>query len=57
MTAYMGCRKSANPSLARLPVVAAAPRAVGSVGAGEIARIKGARAVGIAGGNPTNAVT
>ena len=49
MTAYMGLLEIGKPAAGETVVVAAASGAVGSV-VGQIARIKGARAVGIAGG-------
>ena len=49
MTAYMGLTEIGKPVAGETVVVAAASGAVGSV-VGQIARIKGARAVGIAGG-------
>src|ERR1019366_3705180 len=49
MPAYMGLLEIGNPAAGETVVVAAASGAVGSV-VGQIARIKGARAVGIAGG-------
>ena len=49
MTAYMGLLEIGKPVAGETVVVAAASGAVGSV-VGQIARIKGARAVGIAGG-------
>jgi NADPH-dependent curcumin reductase len=49
MTAYMGLLEIRKPAAAETVVVAAASGAVGSV-VGQIAQIKGARAVGIAGG-------
>ncbi len=49
MTAYMGLLEIGKPTANETVVVAAAAGAVGSV-VGQIARIKGARAVGIAGG-------
>jgi NADPH-dependent curcumin reductase CurA len=49
MTAYMGLLEIGNPAAGETVVVAAASGAVGSV-VGQIARIKGAYAVGIAGG-------
>jgi NADPH-dependent curcumin reductase len=49
MTAYMGLLEIGKPAVGETVVVAAASGAVGSV-VGQIARIKGARAVGIAGG-------
>jgi NADPH-dependent curcumin reductase CurA len=49
MTAYMGLFEIGKPVAGETVVVAAASGAVGSV-VGQIARIKGARAVGIAGG-------
>ena len=49
MTAYMGLVEIGKPAAGETLVVAAASGAVGSV-VGQIARIKGARAVGIAGG-------
>ena len=49
MTAYMGLLEIGKPIAGETVVVAAASGAVGSV-VGQIARIKGARAVGIAGG-------
>jgi NADPH-dependent curcumin reductase len=49
MTAYMGLLEIGRPAVGETVVVAAASGAVGSV-VGQIARIKGARAVGIAGG-------
>ena len=49
MTAYMGLIEIGKPAAGETVVVAAASGAVGSV-VGQIARIKGARAVGIAGG-------
>ena len=49
MTAYMGLTEIGKPAAGETVVVAAASGAVGSV-VGQIARIKGARAVGIAGG-------
>jgi NADPH-dependent curcumin reductase len=49
MTAYMGLLEIGKPAAGETLVVAAASGAVGSV-VGQIARIKGARAVGIAGG-------
>jgi len=49
MTAYMGLIEIGKPTAGETVVVAAASGAVGSV-VGQIARIKGARAVGIAGG-------
>jgi NADPH-dependent curcumin reductase CurA len=48
-TAYMGLLEIGKPAAGETVVVAAASGAVGSV-VGQIARIKGARAVGIAGG-------
>src|SRR5215471_11911232 len=48
MTAYMGLLEIGKPAAGETVVVAAASGAVGSV-VGQIARIKGARAVGIAG--------
>jgi len=50
MTAYMGLLEIGKPAAGETVVVAAASGAVGSV-VGQIARIKGARAVGIAGGH------
>jgi NADPH-dependent curcumin reductase CurA len=50
MTAYMGLLEIGKPVAGETVVVAAASGAVGSV-VGQIARIKGARAVGIAGGH------
>ena len=49
LTAYMGLLEIGKPGAGETVVVAAASGAVGSV-VGQIARIKGARAVGIAGG-------
>jgi NADPH-dependent curcumin reductase CurA len=49
MTAYMGLLEIGKPTTGETVVVAAASGAVGSV-VGQIARIKGAHAVGIAGG-------
>jgi NADPH-dependent curcumin reductase len=49
MTAYMGLLEIGKPAAGETVVVAAASGAVGSV-VGQIARIKGAHAVGIAGG-------
>jgi NADPH-dependent curcumin reductase CurA len=49
MTAYMGLLEIGKPAAGETVVVAAASGAVGSV-VGQMARIKGARAVGIAGG-------
>jgi NADPH-dependent curcumin reductase len=49
MTAYMGLLEIGKPAAGEAVVVAAASGAVGSV-VGQIAQIKGARAVGIAGG-------
>ena len=49
MTAYIGLTEIGKPAAGETVVVAAASGAVGSV-VGQIARIKGARAVGIAGG-------
>jgi NADPH-dependent curcumin reductase CurA len=49
MTAYVGLFEIGKPAAGETVVVAAASGAVGSV-VGQIARIKGARAVGIAGG-------
>ena len=49
MTAYMGLLEIGKPAAGETVVVAAASGAVGSV-VGQVARIKGARAVGIAGG-------
>ena len=49
MTAYMGLLEIGKPAAGETVVVAGASGAVGSV-VGQIARIKGARAVGIAGG-------
>jgi NADPH-dependent curcumin reductase len=49
MTAYMGLLEIGKPAAGETVVVAAASGAVGAV-VGQIARIKGARAVGIAGG-------
>ncbi|MGA8902775.1 NADP-dependent oxidoreductase [Bradyrhizobium sp.] len=49
MTAYVGLLEIGKPAVGETVVVAAASGAVGSV-VGQIARIKGARAVGIAGG-------
>jgi NADPH-dependent curcumin reductase CurA len=49
MTAYMGLLEIGKPAAGETVVVAAASGAVGSV-VGQIARIEGARAVGIAGG-------
>jgi NADPH-dependent curcumin reductase CurA len=49
MTAYMGLLEIGKPAAGETVAVAAASGAVGSV-VGQIARIKGARAVGIAGG-------
>jgi NADPH-dependent curcumin reductase len=49
MTAYMGLLEIGKPAAGETVVVAAASGAVGSV-VGQIARIKGANAVGIAGG-------
>jgi NADPH-dependent curcumin reductase CurA len=49
MTAYVGLPEIGKPVVGETVVVAAASGAVGSV-VGQIARIKGARAVGIAGG-------
>jgi NADPH-dependent curcumin reductase len=49
MTAYMGLLEIGKPAAGETVVVAAASGAVGSV-VGQIARIKGARSVGIAGG-------
>jgi NADPH-dependent curcumin reductase CurA len=49
MTAYMGLDEIGKPKAGETVVVSAASGAVGSV-IGQIARIKGARAVGIAGG-------
>jgi len=49
MTAYMGLLEIGKPAAGETVVVAAASGAVGSV-VGQIARIKGARTVGIAGG-------
>jgi NADPH-dependent curcumin reductase len=49
MTAYVGLLEIGKPAAGKTVVVAAASGAVGSV-VGQIARIKGARAVGIAGG-------
>jgi NADPH-dependent curcumin reductase CurA len=49
MTAYMGLLEIGKPTAGETVVVAAASGAVGSV-VGQIARIKGAHAVGIAGG-------
>ena len=49
MTAYMGLLEIGKPATGETVVVAAASGAVGSV-VGQIARIKGAKAVGIAGG-------
>jgi len=49
MTAYMGLLEIGKPAAGESVVVATASGAVGSV-VGQIARIKGARAVGIAGG-------
>jgi len=49
MTAYMGLLEIGRPAAGETVVVAAASGAVGAV-VGQIARIKGARAVGIAGG-------
>jgi NADPH-dependent curcumin reductase len=49
MTAYVGLLEIGQPKAGETVVVAAASGAVGSV-VGQIARIKGARAVGIAGG-------
>jgi NADPH-dependent curcumin reductase CurA len=49
MTAYMGLLEIGKPAARETVVVAAASGAVGSI-VGQIARIKGARAVGIAGG-------
>jgi NADPH-dependent curcumin reductase CurA len=49
MTAYMGLLEIGKPVASETVVVAAASGAVGSV-VGQIARIKGAVAVGIAGG-------
>ncbi len=49
MTAYMGLLEIGKPAAGETVVVAAASGAVGSI-VGQIARIKGARAVGIAGG-------
>src|SRR5438270_12255632 len=49
MTAYTGLLEIGKPQAGETVVVSAASGAVGSVG-GRIARIKGARAVGIAGG-------
>ena len=49
MTAYVGLLEIGKPAAGETVVVAAASGAVGSV-VGQIARIKGARAVGIAGG-------
>jgi hypothetical protein len=49
MTAYMGLLEIGKPAAGETVVVAAASGAVGSV-VGQIARIKGARAVGIVGG-------
>jgi NADPH-dependent curcumin reductase CurA len=49
MTAYFGLTEIGKPQAGETLVVAAASGAVGSVG-GQIARIRGARAVGIAGG-------
>jgi NADPH-dependent curcumin reductase len=50
MTAYMGLLEIGKPAAGETVVVAAASGAVGSV-VGQVARIKGARAVGIAGGS------
>jgi NADPH-dependent curcumin reductase CurA len=55
MTAYMGLLEIGKPAAGETVVVAAASGAVGSV-VGQIARIKGAHAVGIA-GDQINAVT
>jgi len=55
MTAYTGLLESGQPKEGETVVVSAASGAVGSV-VGQIARIKGARAVGIAVG-PTSAAT
>ena len=49
MTAYMGLLEIGKPAAGETVVVAAASGAVGSV-VGQIARIKGCRAIGIAGG-------
>jgi hypothetical protein len=49
MTAYMGLLEIGKPAAGETVAVAAASGAVGSI-VGQIARIKGARAVGIAGG-------
>ena len=49
MTAYMGLLEIGKPAAGETVMVAAASGAVGSI-VGQIARIKGARAVGIAGG-------
>jgi NADPH-dependent curcumin reductase CurA len=49
MTAYMGLLEFSKPAAGETVVVAAASGTVGSV-VGQIARIKSARAVGIAGG-------
>ena len=49
MTAYAGLLEIGKPQPGETVVVAAASGAVGSV-VGQIAKIKGARAVGIAGG-------
>ena len=51
MTAYTGLLNIGQPKPGETVVVAAASGAVGSV-VGQIARIKGARAIGIAGGKP-----